>query len=107
MAVLNREDFLARIQKLSGDDDSDEMLTCIADMTETFDAFNGADVDRYKNEAQEWKTKYEDNDKEWRQKYKNAFFGPKDSNVQFSSPADKEIRANNAIRISDLFTKKQ
>ena len=103
MAVLTREEFLAHIQKLSGDDASDEMLTCIADMTETYDSLYNNDADKYKAEADDWKTKYEDNDKQWRAKYKNAFFGAPAKEEDYHSPREDSDRGNTGLHISDLF----
>lgn len=103
MAVLNREGFLEILQKFSGDDDSDEMLNCIADMTETFDTLQNSDADKYKVEAEEWKSKYEENDKQWRAKYKNAFFNYDKSDNDYHSPREDSDRGNTGLHISDLF----
>lgn len=107
MAVLDREKFLSTLQTLSGDDTSDEMLTIISDMTETFDSFNGGDAEKYKAERDEWKTKYEENDTEWRNKYKNAFFGQRGKDDYFEKPSGNDSRTQNQIRIKDLFTKRE
>ena len=69
MSVLNREDFLARINERVGEDTSDEALAFVADMTDTFSALETASADNTN-----WKQKYEDNDKEWRERYKARFF---------------------------------
>ena len=103
MAVLNREEYLKVIELLSGDDDSDEMLTRIADMTETYDSLYSDDADKYKAEAEDWKTKYEDNDKQWRAKYKNTFFGTDKTDDSFHSPREENDRGNNVLHIADLF----
>lgn len=103
MAILNREGFLEILQKFSGDDDSDEMLSYIADMTETFDTLHNSDADRYKVEAEEWKSKYEENDKQWRAKYKNAFFSSEKASDDYHSPREESDRGNNGLHISDLF----
>ena len=69
MSVLNREDFLARINARVGEDTSDEALAFVADMSDTFSALEAASADNTN-----WKNKYEENDKEWREKYKARFF---------------------------------
>lgn len=107
MAVLDREKFLSTLQTLSGDDTSDDMLTIIADMTETYDSFNGSEAEKYKAELDEWKTKYEENDKEWRNKYKNAFFGQRGKDDDFEKPSGNDRRTQTQIRISDLFKKRE
>lgn len=65
MAILTREQFLDRIKVRVGDGTSDEDLSFIQDMTETFDSLNS---------SEDWKKKFEDNDREWREKYRDAFF---------------------------------
>lgn len=103
MAVLTREGFLEILQKFSGDDDSDEMLGYIADMTETYDTLQSSDADRYKVEADEWKSKYEENDKQWRAKYKSTFFGPEKTDEEYRSPAEDDHRGKDVLHIADLF----
>ena len=67
MAVLNREEYLATIQKIVGDDSSDTSLEFIANMTDTFDAnIASCDVE----------TRIAANDEEWRKKFKERFFNP-------------------------------
>lgn len=69
MAVLSREDFLANIQGRIGEDNSDEAMKFIEDMTDTFD-----DLSSKIGDKEDWKAKYEENDKSWREKYKARFF---------------------------------
>lgn len=69
MAVLSREDYLARIQGKIGEDTSDEAMQFIEDMTDTFDDYASRVGDK-----ENWKAKYEENDKMWREKYKARFF---------------------------------
>lgn len=99
MAVLEREAYLALLKKLSGDDDSDEMLDTISSMTETYDALS-------ENAGMDWKTKYEENDAEWRKKYKDAFFSSTPKNEDFHSPRDEGKERSEVITIDDLFVKK-
>lgn len=69
MAVLSREDYLARIQGVIGEDTSDEAMSLIEDMTDTFD-----DMSTRLSDGTDWKAKYEENDKSWRDRYKARFF---------------------------------
>lgn len=68
MAVLNRDDFISRINARIGEDNSDEALSFIEDMSDTFD-----DMSNRLSDSTDWKQKYEDNDKEWRNKYRERF----------------------------------
>lgn len=67
MAVLKKEEFIEKISKLIGDENSDENLELLEDITDTFDSFS---------DAENWKEKYENNDKEWREKYRKRFETP-------------------------------
>lgn len=67
MAVLNRDDFMTRINERVGDDNSDDALAFIEDMTDTFDALSSS------TDNEEWEKKYNDLDIMWRDKYKARF----------------------------------
>ena len=71
MAVLSKEDFTARLKARIGDDDSDEALSFLEDMTDTF---NDLETRSANKDGEDWKKKYEDNDKAWREKYKSRFY---------------------------------
>lgn len=67
MAVLSRDDFMARINERVGDDNSDDALSFIEDMTDTFDDLSSS------NNTEEWEKKYNELDTMWREKYKARF----------------------------------
>lgn len=104
MAVLSREDYLARIQGRIGEDTSDEAMQFIEDMTDTFDNYANKISDK-----EDWKTKYEENDKTWREKYKARFFS---SNVSTPEESLGEQKANveydgESKTFDDLFTERE
>ena len=66
MAVLNKEEFM-RI----GEDTSDEAMTFVEDMTDTF---NDLETRSSGNNDEQWKQKYDELDKSWRKKYRDRFF---------------------------------
>lgn len=57
------EELQETYKNIIGDNTSDEALSFLEDIT---DSFSKPDVD--------WKAKYEQNDAEWRQKYRDRFF---------------------------------
>lgn len=63
MAVKTLEELIANAHAIIGDNTSDEALTLLDDISDTFNAKSGED----------WKQKYEDNDKAWRERYKERF----------------------------------
>lgn len=67
MAVLNRDDFMSRINEMVGDDNSDAALSFIEDMTDTFDDLSSS------SNTDEWEKKYNELDTMWREKYKARF----------------------------------
>lgn len=73
MAVLNKEQFLAQLQGRIGEDTSDETMTFIEDMTDTF---NDMETRSNGQSDEQWKQKYTELDKSWREKYKARFFNP-------------------------------
>lgn len=68
MAVLSKEDFLSRIKERIGDDNSDEAIAFMEDMSDTYE-----DMANKITDSTDWKKKYEENDKSWRDKYKERF----------------------------------
>lgn len=93
MSVLNKEDYLARIQGIIGEDNSDEAMAFIEDMTDTFEDMNTRLEDKT-----DWKQKYEENDTEWRNKYKERFFSSsEEDNEEIDEP-------QTPLTFDDLFT---
>lgn len=70
MAILNKEDFMSHIKTLIGDNDSDETLKIVEDITDTINDYDT----KVKGDGTDWKQKYEENDKAWREKYRERFF---------------------------------
>lgn len=71
MAVLDRDKFFERIRERIGEDDSDETISFLEDITDTYeDLERGRDSE----DNEDWKRKYEENDAEWRRKYRERFF---------------------------------
>lgn len=66
MAVISKEDLLRRISESIGDDNSDEALSLLEDVSDTIKDFEERD-------SEDWKTKYEENDAKWRKKYRERF----------------------------------
>ena len=95
MAVLNKEQFLARLQERIGEDTSDEAMTFIEDMTDTF---NDMETRSNGQSDEQWKQKYADLDKSWREKYKARFFNSE------TTPAD--VKDEQEDDVKDDITKK-
>lgn len=100
MAVLSREDFFSRLQSAVGNDVSEESLTLIEDMTDTYN-----DLEKRANgDGVDWEKRYNELDESWKQKYRHRFFsgnGQCNSNLEQENEDNK--RANN-ISFNDLFS---
>ena len=71
MAVRSKEELMESIRARIGDDQSDEAIALLEDISDTY-----TDMETKANGGgEDWKSKYEANDAAWRQKYRDRFFG--------------------------------
>lgn len=91
MAVKTVDEIMAKVRERIGEDDSDEAIGFIEDISDTLESFSN---------AEDWKTKYEENDKKWREKYRDRFFTPKEEVKEddIVEPEEKEKK-----KFEDLF----
>ncbi len=68
MAVKTKDEIMATIRTVLGENQSDEAITLLEDVSDTLDANTGA------GDGTDWKAKYEENDKNWREKYTSRFY---------------------------------
>lgn len=81
MAVRTTEELLASIRTRIGDDQSDEAIALVEDVSDTLNSM--------KNDSNEdWKKKYEENDANWRQKYRDRFFSPSNDDDEVGDDID-------------------
>jgi len=74
MSILSREQLFEKVKDKFKDDNNDDTLELIADITDTFNSF-----ETETSKIEELKTELKNNDKKWREKYKNRFFSTKDN----------------------------
>ena len=72
MAVRTKEELLEIIKNRIGEDTSDDAISLIEDISDTYDSLNTSSND------EEWKQKLKDLDESWRKKYKDRFFKASD-----------------------------
>ena len=112
MAVLDKDTFMTRIKTIVGEDTSDDAMSFIEDMTDTFNDLTSKSTD-----TEDWKGKYEQLDKEWREKYKARFFegGSEDDpskklggqgGSEDDEPNEEMARAE-SLDFEDLFTESE
>ena len=91
MAVKTIDEIMTKVREIIGEDDSDEAIEFVEDISDTLESFSN---------AEDWKTKYEENDKKWREKYRDRFFTPKEEVEEddIEEPEEKEKK-----KFEDLF----
>lgn len=70
MAIKTKEELLESIRIKFGDDDSDETLAFLEDVTDTIDDLE----EKAKGDGKDWKAEAERIDADWRRKYRERFF---------------------------------
>lgn len=98
MAVKSKDDILTEIKAKFGEDDSDDTLSFIEDISDTLD-----DMSDQLSKSGEWKDKYEQNDKEWRQKYRDRFFSKPIDEPDVTSDPVTEPATKKPMTYDDLF----
>lgn len=69
--IVSRETLLSDLNKIFGEEATEEQLTVIENITDTF-----TDFEEQISTSGDWKTKFEQNDAEWRKRYKERFMNP-------------------------------
>lgn len=91
MAVKTIDEIMTKVREIIGEDDSNEAIEFIEDISDTLESFSN---------VEDWKTKYEENDKKWREKYRDRFFTSKEEVEEddIEEPEEKEKK-----KFEDLF----
>lgn len=96
MAVKSKEDLIASIKAVIGEDTTDESLSLLEDVSDTFTSFETETKDKT-----DWKAKYNELDESWRKKYRDRFMsGSVDEEDDFSEATERKVPRTYA----DLFT---
>lgn len=97
MAVKSKEEIMDFLKNHFADDNSDEAIGFIEDVSDTYD-----ELDTRIKENGDWKQKYEQNDKEWHEKYKERFFS--NNNGAHEDLIDGEGNEDKPLTFDNLFT---
>lgn len=73
--VKSKEEIIASLKSIIGDNNSDEAITLLEDVTDTLSVDNSAVT----AELEDMKQKYTDLDNEWRKRYRDRFYGDVDT----------------------------
>lgn len=97
MAVVNKDKIMERLRENFNDNDSDDVLGLLEDVTDTLN-----DYQSRLEENGDWKERYEQNDREWRQKYKDRFFN-NDPEPDPEPEPDKDPEQTTPTTFEELF----
>lgn len=101
MAVKTRDEIMEAIRKRIGEDTSDEAISLLEDVTDTF-----ADYETKVADKTDWKTKYDEMDASWRKKYMDRFSGKTGEEVK--DEQEGQIKDDGEPRTFDeLFTERE
>ena len=105
MSVLNKEQFFARLQEHIGEDTSNEAMSFIEDMTDTF---NDMETRSNGQSDEQWKNKYEELDKTWREKYKARFFNSETTPADVKDMQEDDVKYDAEEKTyADLFEERE
>lgn len=95
MAVKPLAEILSAVNTIIGESTTDEALTLIEDITDTFNAQSESD-------NANWKKKFEENDAAWRNRYKERFLSG-DKSLDDELDKEDEEEPPKAYKFEDLF----
>ena len=105
MAVLNKEEFMKRLRERIGEDTSDEAMSFIEDMTDTF---NDMEARSSGNNDEHWKQRYDELDKSWRKKYRDRFFNSETTPDEIKDEQEDDVKDDAKEKTyADLFEERE
>lgn len=101
MSVKTRDEIIEAIRKRIGEDTSDEAISLLEDVTDTFEDYETKVADKT-----DWKAKYNEMDASWRKKYMDRFSGKIGEEVK--EEQEEQIKDDSEPRTFDeLFTERE
>lgn len=94
--VKSKDDILSTISAVLGENNSEDAITLLEDITDTLD-----DYETRTKDSTAWKQKYEENDKSWRQKYKDRFFEKESDETINTYDDDEEKLTYDALFVTE------
>ena len=101
MAVKTRDEIMEAIRKRIGEDTSDEAISLLEDVTDTFTDYETKVADKT-----DWKAKYDEMDARWRKTYMDRFSG--NTGEEVKDEQEEQIKDDSEPRTFDeLFTERE
>lgn len=102
MAILSKDEFFSRIHNRMGDDVSDESISFLEDMTDTYNSLE----QRANGDGTDWERKYHELDESWKKRYRHRFFTGESNIPSSSNEKDDDEYNPESITIDSLFKTK-
>lgn len=103
MAVLNKDDFFNRLNAMLGDSQSDDAISFMEDMTDTYNSLEQAAA----GDGENWEQRFRENDAAWRKKYKSRFFSSGGGNYDPPGDGTDPEPDPTKVTFADLFKRKE
>ena len=100
MAILNRDEYFAKLHSRLAEDTSDEGIAFLEDMTDTYNDMEN----RAKGDGTDWEKKYRELDESWKKRYRHRFFNGSDGGNPNENQRTEDDGYNaEEITVEDLF----
>ena len=105
MPQLNRDDFMARINSRLGDDNSEDALSFMRDMADTFDGLSSQPTDVVsKSDFDNLQGRYDELSRNYRERFMSSPIVPQEPEPP--NPNDEAEQRAKSIGFKDLFSTK-
>lgn len=104
MAIKTKDEIIKMVADRIGDDNSDEAIAFLEDVSDTFDDLEARVSERA--DGEDWEARYRENDAAWRQRYKERFFNSVESEDPQPKKASEEEEVKN-YTYEELFKEKK
>ena len=102
MAILDHDEYFNRLHERLGDDTSDEGISFLEDMTDTYNDL----ANRANGDGIDWKAKYQELDESWKKRYRHRFFSGGDTGVPDQYDTEDNGEHPEDITFDDLFKRR-
>lgn len=100
MAIKSKDEIIASIRSKLGDDTSDEAISLMEDVTDTFSDYETRVADKT-----DWKNKYDEMDASWRKKYMERFSGRSGDDIK--EEQDEDVKEDGETKTFDELFKER
>lgn len=100
MSTKSKDEIIASIRKVVGENNSDEVIALVEDVSDTLDDYEARTAD-----TTNWKTKYDEVDAMWRKKYMDRFSGK--TGEEIKDEQEEQIKDDSEPRTFDELFKER